>query len=303
MGVSFFLGRAGQGSNFLAAYAARSANLRHTTAMPAAADFLSFPPDTLVRDPLRLPFLARGEGWLAINKPAGVPWSPDPWIPRPTDLVREVRRQLRDGKPALARLGIGAFHGIVGPDLVATGAVLCATTDAEGVRLAHALGSAQIELTYRFVTMGRPAQTEIECDLPLAPHAHEPRMLVSHATGKKTATTFRLEQRFRGYAVWTATTTFDRLHQIRIHAAESGLPIVGESRYAKTTPIYLSEIKRDYRPAGDGTRVEPPLYGELCLHLARIKFSAHDGTPVVVEAPLPKPFAVLLKKLGEHLPV
>ena len=104
------------------------------------------------------------------------------------------------------------------------------------------------------------------------------------------------------YAVWTATTTFDRLHQVRVHAAESGLPIVGESRYAKTTPIFLSEIKRNYRPAGDGTRVEPPLYGELCLHLARIAFPGADGKPVVVEAPLPKPFAVLLKKLAEHRP-
>ncbi len=270
--------------------------------MPAD-DFLSFPPETLGREPLRLPLVARGEGWMVLNKPPGVPWSPDLWIPRPTDLVREVRRQLREGKPALARLGIAAFHGIAGPDLVASGAVLCAVTDPEGDRLANALGSAQVEMTYRFVTMGRPAQNEIVCELPLAPHATESRMLVSHATGKKTLTTFRLEQRFRGYAVWTATTTFDRLHQIRVHAAESGLPIVGESRYAKTTPIFLSEIKRNYRPAGDGTRVEQPLYGELCLHLARIKFPGADGRPVTAEAPLPKPFAVLLKKLAEHLPV
>jgi 23S rRNA-/tRNA-specific pseudouridylate synthase len=269
----------------------------------SADDFLSFPPDTLIREPLRLPIVARGADWLVLNKAPGVPWSPDPWIPRQTDLVREVRRQLRDGKPQLARLGIGAFHGIVGPDLVASGAVLCAITDTEGTRLANALGSEQIELTYRFVTMGRPTQMEIVCDLPLAPHASEPRMLVSHTTGKKTLTTFRLEQRFRGYAVWTATSTFDRLHQIRLHAAESGLPIVGESRYAKAAPIFLSEIKRDYRPAGDGTRAEPPLYGELCLHLARLAFPAADGKPVVVEVPLPKPFGVLLKKLGEHLAV
>ena len=269
----------------------------------SADDFLSFPPDTLGREPLRLPIVARGADWLVLNKPAGVPWTPDPWIPRPTDLVREVRRQLREGKPQLARLGIGAFHGVAGPDLVASGAVLCALSDAAGDRLANALGSAQIELTHRFVTMGRPAETEILCELPLAPHALEPRMLVSHATGKKTVTSFRQEQRFRGYAVWTATTTFDRLHQIRLHAAESGLPIVGESRYAKTAPIYLSEIKRTYRPAGDGSRVEQPLYGELCLHLARVRVPGEDGGMIEVEAPPPKAFGVLLKRLAEHLPL
>ena len=49
--------------------------------------------------------------------------------------------------------------------------------------------------------------------------------------------------------------------------------------------------------------MEQPLYGELCLHLAQIRFPGADGQPVTVEAPLPKPFAVLLKKLGEHVPV
>jgi len=267
----------------------------------SADDFLSFPPDTLDREPLRLPIVARGPGWLALMKPAGVPWTPDPWIPRTSDLVREVRRQLRDGKPQLGRLGIAAFHGIAGPDLVASGLVLCAIDAAENERLANALGSGQVELTYRFVTMGRPAESEIVCELPMAPHATESRMLISHATGKKTATTFRLEQRFRGYAVWSATTTFDRLHQIRLHAAESGLPIMGESRYAKIPSVLLSEIKRDYRPKPG--RAEEPIYGELALHLARIAFPGTGGAMVTVEAPLPKAFAVLLKRFAEHLAI
>ena len=267
----------------------------------SADDFLSFPPDTLDREPLRVPIVARGPAWLALNKPAGVPWIADPWIPRSTDLVREVRRQLRDGKPQLARLGIEKFHGIVGPDLVASGLVLCASTDAESDRLANALGSGQIELTYRFVTMGRPVETEIVCELPMAPHATDSRMLVSHTTGKKTLTRFNLEQRFRGYAVWTATTTFDRLHQIRLHAAESGLPIMGEARYAKIPAVMLSEIKRDYRPSPRNP--EEPIYGELALHLARVVFPGADGQPVTVEAPLPKAFGVLLKRFAEHLAI
>jgi 23S rRNA-/tRNA-specific pseudouridylate synthase len=267
--------------------------------MPATADFLSFPPDTIIREPLRVPLVARGADWFALNKPPGVPWTPDPWIPRPTDLVREVRRQLREGKPQLARLGISGMHGIVGPDLVASGLVLCATTDAEADRLANALGSGQIELTYRFLTPGRPAERSIECSLPLAPHPTEPRMVVSHALGKKTTTLFQQEQRFRGWSLWTAKTTYDRLHQIRVHAVESGLPITSEARYAKTFPIYLSDLKRDYRPSA---RKERPLYGEMCLHLARIDFPDTDGRRRTIECPLPKGFTVLLRRLTEHVP-
>ena len=264
------------------------------------ADFLSFPPETLDREPLRVPVVARGADWFALSKPAGVPWTPDPWIPRPTDLVREVRRQLRDGKPQLARLGIDGFFGVTGPDLAASGLVLCARTEAAAARLANDLGSGRIELTYRLLTPGRPADEEILCELPLAPHATEPHMVVSHATGKKTATRFRLAQRFRGYALWTATTNFDRPHQVRVHAAESGLPIVGETRYTKTALVYLSEIKLDYRPTAHR---ELPLYSGLGLHLASIEFPDTDGARRTVECPPPKGFAVLLRRLAEHLPV
>ena len=58
MGVSFFLGCPAP----LATIAAMSAD-----------DFLSFPPETLVREPLRLPIVARGSEWLVLAKPPGVP--------------------------------------------------------------------------------------------------------------------------------------------------------------------------------------------------------------------------------------
>ena len=267
--------------------------------MSVPAEFLSFPPETLGHEPLRLPFVAKGAAWLAVDKPAGVPWYPDPWIPRPTDLVREVRSQLRAHKPQLARLGIAGFHGITGPDLTASGLVLCATTEAEAARLANALGSAQVELFYHFLTPGRPGVDAIECDQALAPHPTEPRMVISPEAGKKTHTSLRRVQRFRGWALWSATTTFDRPHQIRVHAVASGLPIVGEDRYAKPNAVFLSDLKRGFRQTGERER---PLYGQLCLHLARISFPDTDGTRRTVECPPPKGFAVLLRRLAEHAP-
>lgn len=263
-----------------------------------AENFISFPPDTLDPKPVRLPLIARGAEWFALAKPAGLPWRPDAWIPHTTDIVREVRNQLRAGKPQLVRLGIDAITGIAGPDLVASGVTLFARTSAAADHLANALGSGQVELTYTFLTRSRIIDDAVTCELPLAPHPTEPRMIVSHALGKKTVTHFRHEKRFRGFGLWSATTTFDRMHQLRVHAAEVGLPIIGESRYGAVASVYLSEIKKDYRSTT--WRAELPLYGELCLHLAKITFVDSGGTRRTVETPPPKPFAVLLKRLAEH---
>lgn len=266
--------------------------------MAAADSFLSFPENTLTPEPVKLPLVAKGDAWFAVTKPAGLPWRPDTWIERPTDIVREIRRQLREGKPQLARLGIDGIHGITGPDLVASGLVLFARTDAEADRLANALGSEQVELTYTFLTRSRIEHDRVTCSLPITPHLVEPRMIVSHAHGKKTVTHFRHVKRFRGFGLWTATTKFDRVHQLRVHATEVGLPIVGESRYGAVPSVYLSEVKKDYR--NTTWRGELPLYGELCLHLGKITFPDANGSKRTIEVPLPKPFAVLLKRLDEY---
>ena len=49
----------------------------------------------------------------------------------------------------------------------------------------------------------------------------------SRELGKKCETRFTLVESFLGFAIVNAATTFDRVHQVRVHAAESGLKVVG----------------------------------------------------------------------------
>jgi 23S rRNA pseudouridine1911/1915/1917 synthase len=260
--------------------------------------FISFPPGTLDRESVRIPVVRDAGPWFVLDKPAAVACYPDPWIPRPTDLVREVRRQIREGKGQLKDLGIGAIDRINHLDFEASGLVLCARDEAEGARLANCLGSAQIEFTYTLVVRGAPHSPELVCRLPLAPDPVEPRMSGSQEFGKKCETRFKLLEQFRGYATVEAVTRYDRVHQVRVHANESGLKIPGERKYFHVDPVFLSEIKTDYRP-GKHDR-EEPLYDRLCMHLGKITFPGVDGSTVTIEREPPPRFRVLIERLQRH---
>lgn len=262
----------------------------------ATKSLLTFAPGELGPEPLRVPVLRLEPAWFALDKPAGVAAAPDLFRPRGTDLVRAVRQQLRVGKRQLAALGVSGIHRINDLDTEVGGVLLCAQNEAEADRLRNALGSGLVEFVYRLVARGPGPENAVVCDLPLVADPRENRMAVSHARGRKCATSFRLLRRFRGFSEWEATTVYDRWHQVRLHAFETGLPLVGDRLYGGDTPLLLSELKRRYRSHGE----EAPLHPGPVLHLARMSFPGADGSRVTVESPAPKRFAVVLSRLEQH---
>jgi len=137
----------------------------------------------------------------------------------------------------------------------------------------------------------------VDCDLPIAFHSNGKRMIVSHRSGKKCHTRFRFLRVYGSYQLWEAETRVLRPHQIRVHAAELGLKIVGEGLYARGDRIYLSRIKRDYRRSGED---ESPIYEGLCVHLLSVEFEFPGRELSPIQAPLPKGFHTLLKALDRH---
>ena len=114
--------------------------------------FISFPPGVLDRESVRVPVVRDAGPWFVLDKPAAVACYPDPWIPRPTDLVREVRRGIREGRDQLRDLGIGAIERINHLDFEASGLVLCAREEVEAGRLA---------------TVDFPGWPSIRCERPV----------------------------------------------------------------------------------------------------------------------------------------
>lgn len=255
---------------------------------------IGFPAPLLGEQPQRLNVLASQGGALVLEKPQGVLGDAHPWYADVPDLARALQKQVDQNKPELEPLGLERVRNVFYQDAEATGAVVLSGTAEVNDTLRNEYGSYTCELTFLFLARNhRASQESFTCDLPLAQHFTKPHMVISHKTGKKACTHFRFLKAYGPYELWEAKAAFVRPHQIRCHAADEGLVMVGESLYGEEPLIYLSQFKRRYI----GRDRERPLYEGLHLHLAELSMPFWGKEPIAI--PLPRKFEVMLKKLEE----
>ncbi len=151
---------------------------------------------------------------------------------------------------------------------------------------AHAALAAQLEdhslfRLYHAVVLGGMRAEHGTVDAPIARHpADRKRMAVCRpGEGRRAVTHWTLVDSRNGYSHITCRLETGRTHQIRVHMAYLGHPVLGD-------PVY------------GGGKPFPGLAGQ-CLHAARLTFT-HPGTGerMTLEAPLPDYFTNTLKKLG-----
>jgi 23S rRNA pseudouridine1911/1915/1917 synthase len=165
--------------------------------------------------------------------------------------------------------------------------------------LSGAFESRQTEKIYYAVVHGRPGWTETDCDLSLVPDGdRQHRTIIDKYHGKKSLTHFRLLLCAGSYAVVEARPVTGRAHQIRVHLASLGHPVVCDPLYGARSspkPVCLSAIKKGWR--GDPLE-EKPLLSRLGLHAARLSLPYPDAEHrLALEAPLPRDMAALIKQM------
>lgn len=262
--------------------------------------FIGFPSPLLGAEPVRLPVLFNSENAIALPKPAGTVTSYYDWYPRAPGLAEAISTQAAAGKPELARLGIGTRVSPAYPmDAEMSGVALFAKNGAANEFLLNALGSGQMRFVFRFLAAkGSNVPDSFECDLPLARHHTKALVLVSSTTGKKSRTTFRKIGDAGPFAWWEAESDFPRIHQVRVHAHESGLRIVGDTLYSREPLPFLSRYKRDFDPGKN--KEEQPLCDQMCLHLYSVSFPDMDGSTHEVVAPIPPRILKMVQVLERY---
>jgi 23S rRNA pseudouridine1911/1915/1917 synthase len=134
-------------------------------------------------------------------------------------------------------------------------------------------------------------------DLPLGEDAGRPGAMrvVRGRAGKASVTEFRVLEPFGRFALLQCRPITGRAHQVRVHLAAAGAPVLNDPDYGDMeSPLLLSGLKRRYK----GRDEEKPLISRLALHASALGF-VHPATrmPSEVSSPLPGEFEIALKYL------
>jgi len=244
---------------------------------------IGFPTPLLGNAPLRLPVAEIGEGLLALALPGGLLSEAHPFYGKRVSVIAALQAQLRASKPELERLGLEVAKAINFIEPEVSGLLLVGINKAGVEQWRNVFGSRQLTFTYEFVAAANPELPgELVCELPIARHKQEARMLISHKTGKKSRTAFQRIAEQEGYCLWEAKMDLPRMHQVRLHAAEVGLAIPGEQLYGQCEQLTWAALKGRSARGQVGVIVDRPL-----IHLARIEGGAgFSEIEAAVEGPM-----------------
>lgn len=230
---------------------------------PAAA-----PPLRAAPEDLPLEVLYEDDDVIAVNKPSG--------------MVVHAGAGRHSGTLVNALLHrYGALSGVAGelrPGIVhrldreTSGMLLVARTDAAHRSLAAQFAGRHVAKTYLAMVHGVVKEDSGRIDKPITRDpVRRTRMTASAGTGRSAHTEYRVLKRFLRFTYLEVSIGTGRTHQIRVHLAAIGHPVVGDRVYG--APARVQDA--------------PPLEGRFFLHAWRIRFtSPSTGEPLMLTAPL-----------------
>ena len=216
------------------------------------------------------------EDVIVINKPKGLVVHPAAGHQNDT-LVNGLLYALGDDLSGInGELRPGIVHRI---DKDTSGLLAVAKNDYAHTFLASQLKDHSMFRVYELIVCGNLKEDSGTVDAPIGRHPSDrKKMCVTARNSKEAVTHWEVIRRYRGYTHVRCKLETGRTHQIRVHMASIGHPILGDVVYGHKKP----ELGQDSQVLHAGT---------LCFAHPR------DGRPVMVLAPLPEYFTKVLDKL------
>ena len=132
---------------------------------------------------------------------------------------------------------LSGINGIMRPGIVhridkdTSGLLVCAKNDAAHNGLAAQFASHNIKREYKAVVHGKPAKDTGKIDAPIARHAKHRKKMAIMPGGKRAVTNYEVLERYGKYSLIKCTLETGRTHQIRVHMASIGHPVLGDVVY------------------------------------------------------------------------
>ena len=212
---------------------------------------------------------------IVVNKPKGLVVHPAPGHPDGT-LVNALLHHCGD---SLSGIGGEKRPGIVHRiDRDTSGLMIAAKNDAAHVSLSAQLQDHTLSRVYRCIVTGNLRADSGTVDAPIGRHPVDRKKMAVVAGGRRAVTHWRVLERFQGYTYVECRLETGRTHQIRVHMAHTGHPILGDTVYGNKKAV-------------------PGLQGQ-CLHAVGLRFiHPRTGEPVELSCPLTEEFEEQLRKL------
>ena len=234
----------------------------------------------IVPKEMPLDIVYEDEDVLVLNKPKGLVVHPAAGHQEDT-LVNGLLHAMAGNLSGInGELRPGIVHRI---DKDTSGLLAVAKNDLAHTVLASQLKDHTMARTYEAIVCGSFREDSGTVNAPIGRHPSDrKKMCVTARNSKEAVTHWEVVARYRGYTHIRCRLETGRTHQIRVHMAHIGHPILGDTVYGHKKP----ELGQDSQ----------------CLHAGALCFRhPRDGRPVMVFAPLPEYFAEVLEKLERQL--
>jgi 23S rRNA pseudouridine1911/1915/1917 synthase len=242
------------------------------------------PENEVTAEALPIDVVHADEHLLIVNKPAGFVVHPGAGNRQHT-----LQNALLAWDPHLAELPrAGLVHRI---DKDTSGLLVVARRLESHLALTRALAERDIHREYVALCVGRLTGGGT-VDKPIGRHRTDRLRMAIRTDGRDAVTHYRIAERFRAHTLLRVQLETGRTHQIRVHLAHLGYPLVGD-------PLYGG---RRQLTAGDSPTVRTALtaFRRQALHAARLELEhPATGEPLVFEAPLPADLEGLLQTLRQ----
>jgi len=219
---------------------------------------VDFDPEQPVQS-ISLPVLYEDPDCIVINKPVGVlTHSKGEFNPEPT-VASFLASRVKD----LSGERAGIVHRL---DRATSGVLIAAKTPQAFSWLQKQFAQRKAKKTYLAIVEGEPTNPEAIIDMPIERNPRRPQSFRVGQNGKAAQTTYKLLKTSNGLSLLELRPTTGRTHQLRVHLAHIGHPILGDELYGG------------------------PKAGRMYLHAAELEISLLNKRRETFSAPLPKDF-------------
>jgi 23S rRNA pseudouridine1911/1915/1917 synthase len=239
------------------------------------------PPQKQVAEPESVPFGVRYEDddLIVVDKPAGLVVHPGAGR-----IAGTLAAGLMHRYPDLVGVGQEGRWGIVHRlDQGTSGLMVVARNQDTYAKLASDMAARRIHRSYLCLVHGVPSMPTGTVDAPIGRDPQHPTRKKVVADGRPARTHYRVVSEHGVAALLEVELETGRTHQIRVHLAAIGHPVVGDRAYSR--------------------RVDPVAVTRIFLHAARLQFvHPRTGEEIVVESPLPEDLSASLTELVSLYP-